>query len=126
MFTVLHICAAGEWAAVPEGGVYRPASLEEVGFVHCSDRGTVHLPANRLFAGRGDLVVLEIDVALLDVPLRWEPPLPPETETMPWYPHVYGPIPHGAVVAVHELRPRTDGTFELPAALTNAPSKLGV
>lgn len=122
MFTVLHICAAEEWAEVPENGLYRAASLDEVGFVHCSDRGTVHLPANRLFSGRTDLVLLEIDVARLDVAVRWDPPLPPENDAMPWYPHVYGPIPHRAVVGVHEFLPRTDGTFGLPEMLTGPPT----
>lgn len=121
VFTVLHICAAEQWSAVPEGGSYRAASLDDVGFVHCSDRGTVHLPANRLFAGRTDLVLLEIDIARVDAPVRWEPPLPPETDAMPWYPHIYGPVSRGAVVRVHDFKPRADGTFGLPGTLVNPP-----
>lgn len=120
MPTVLHMCAAGEWAAAWERGVHRADSLDDVGFVHCSDRGTVHLPANRLFAGRADMVVLEIDVGALDVPVRWEPADPPYPGPSPWFPHVYGPIPVGAVVAVHDFPPSADGTFELPDGLANS------
>src|SRR5439155_14180413 len=85
------------------------------GFAHCSDPGTVHLPANRLFAGRADLVLLEIDPAKVDV--RWEPGVPPSPDGV-WFPHVYGPIPPSAVVAVHDFPPGADG-FRLPAALAN-------
>ena len=102
------MCGRDEWP--PTGGVYRPESLQVEGFVHCSDFGTVHLPANLLYSGRTDLVLLVIDPALLDVPVRWERPAvgPPD---QPLFPHVYGPIPTAAVVAVHDLPPRPDGSF---------------
>ncbi|MEU6641389.1 DUF952 domain-containing protein [Saccharomonospora sp. NPDC046836] len=114
---LLHICPAADWAAVPDGGLYRPASLAEAGFVHCSDFGTVHLPATRLFRGRTDLLLLCVDPARLGVPVRWEPAVPPEPGA-PWFPHVYGPIPATAVVAVHRFPPEPDGSFRLPAELT--------
>ena len=38
---ILHMCSAEEWAAVPEGGSYRAASLDTEGFIHCSDPGTL-------------------------------------------------------------------------------------
>lgn len=113
---VLHICAEAEWAAVPAGGEYRAASLDDAGFIHCSDRGTVHLPADRLYGGRTDLVLLEIDPARLNVELRWEPGDPGDPST-PWFPHLYGPLPRAAVVAVHPFPPRPDGSFRLPEAL---------
>jgi uncharacterized protein (DUF952 family) len=109
---ILHITPVADY--VP-GEPYRAASLDTEGFVHCSDFGTVHLPANRLFAGRTDLVVLVIDPAALDVPLRWEPGAPPRPDGV-WFPHVYGPIPAAAVVAVHDLPPAPDG-FRLPPPL---------
>nr|WP_245614544.1 DUF952 domain-containing protein [Actinokineospora inagensis] len=86
-------------------------------FVHCSDPGTVHLPANRLFAGRSDLVLLVVDPAGLDV--RWEPGDPP-IPGGPWFPHVYGSIPAPSVVAVYPFPPGPDGLFELPAALARS------
>ncbi|MEU3272078.1 DUF952 domain-containing protein [Saccharomonospora sp. NPDC006951] len=117
---ILHICTEAEWAAVRPGGEYRAASLAEAGFAHCSDFGTVHLPARRLFAGRTDLVLLCIDPALLTVPVRWEPAVPPE-DGAPWFPHVYGPISAAAVVSVHAFPPGPDGSFRLPPELA-APS----
>ena len=115
MVTVLHICPAADWERVPAGGEYRTSSLHEVGFVHCADRGTVQLPANRFFPGRTDLVLLEIDTAGLDV--RWEPPVPAEEADGPWFPHVYQAIPAHAVVALHEFRPDSSGVFLVPEAV---------
>ena len=108
---ILHIVPKAEYRA---GQDIRPAPSEA--FVHCSDYGTVHLPAGRIFAGRTDLLLLQVDPAALDVPLRWEPGDPPTPDGV-WFPHVYGPIPAAAVVAVHEFPPAPDGTFRLPAAL---------
>ncbi|MBM7771114.1 uncharacterized protein (DUF952 family) [Actinokineospora baliensis] len=107
---ILHIRASADW---PAEAVH---PLDGEAFVHCSDPGTVHLPANRLFAGRTDLLLLEVDPARLGVPLRWEPGSPP-IPGGPWFPHVYGAIPASAVVAVHEFPPGPDGSFELPASL---------
>jgi uncharacterized protein (DUF952 family) len=109
---ILHISTRAEYQ--PDEP-YRPSSLETEGFVHCSDFGTVHLPANQIFAGRTDLVLLEIDPTRLDVPLRWEPGVPPAPNGA-WFPHVYGPIPPAAVVAVHDFPPGPDG-FVLPDSL---------
>ncbi|WP_019813963.1 DUF952 domain-containing protein [Saccharomonospora saliphila] len=113
---ILHICPEADWTAVPDGGPYRPASLDEAGFVHCSDPGTVHFPADRLYRGRTDLLLLRLDPARLAAPVRWEPAVPPEAGA-PWFPHVYGPIPLDAVASVHPFRPGADGRFALPPEL---------
>lgn len=107
---ILHFCPAADWEAAADSGTYRAASLDDVGFIHCSDPGTVHLPANALCAGRTDLVLLWIDPRLLDVPVRWEPGDASAPEG-PWFPHVYGPVPTSAVVAVHPFPPDVDGSF---------------
>jgi uncharacterized protein (DUF952 family) len=111
---ILHMCAAGDWT----GTEYRALSLGTEGFIHCSDPGTAHLPAAALFPGRTDLVLLEIDPARLDVPLRWEEGVPPHPAGV-WFPHIYGPIRPEAVIAVHPFPPDPDGTFRLPTALAH-------
>ncbi len=115
---ILHICGAAEWAEVAEDGEYRPSSLGEVGFIHCSDFGTANLPANIRYRGRTDLVLLEIDPAKVGSPVRWEDGVPPHPEGI-WFPHVYGPIPHAAVVGVHEFRESEGGGFRLPDSLAH-------
>jgi uncharacterized protein (DUF952 family) len=113
---ILHIISRDDWAAAGAAGAVTAPSLADVGYVHCSDPGTAHLPANRLFAGRSDMLLAEIDPGRLGVPLRWEPG-DGEDPAGPWFPHVYGPIPVSAVLAVHEFPSRPDGSFALPASL---------
>lgn len=78
----------------------RPASLDDEGFVHCSTRSQLAGTLARHFPGGGPLVGLVLDPTLLGVvELRWEESRPGER-----FPHVYGPLPVGAVVAVERLR----------------------
>jgi uncharacterized protein (DUF952 family) len=113
---ILHICSRDEWDAAEQEGVLVPASLDEVGFVHCSDFGTVSVPANALFAGREDLLLLVVDPAALDAPVRWEPGVPAHPADI-WFPHVYGPINVESVVAAVEFTPTAEGGFRLPKEL---------
>lgn len=107
---LVHLCAAPVWEAARMAGEMSPDSLAESGFVHLSAQQQVHLPANRLFAGRTDLVLLYIDAAALQAPLRWEPGVPGDPEAM-LFPHLYGVLPVAAVVAVEPYRPGPDGRF---------------
>ena len=113
---ILHIISRADWAAARATGAVRAAALDDVGFMHCSDPGTVHLPAQRLYAGRSDLLLLEIDPALVAAPVRWEPGDPPSPDAL-LFPHVYGPIPVDAVVGVHDFAPDASGVLRLPASL---------
>ena len=58
---LVHICAADDWQLAQGRGEHRPDSLEAAGFIHLSTPEQVHLPANRLYEGRLDLVLLRID-----------------------------------------------------------------
>lgn len=107
---LVHLCSEPEWEAAKSAGELRPQSLADVGFVHLSAEYQVHLPANRLFAGRHDLVVLYVDPSVLSAPLRWEPGVADDPESM-LFPHLYGPVPVAAVVAVRPYRPGPDGRF---------------
>lgn len=107
---LLHLCAAEEWERARVAGEHRPASLDDVGFVHLSTPEQVHLPANRLFAGRTDLVLLHIDPRTLTDEVRWEPGVPTDPESMA-FPHLYGPLPTAAVTSVTRYLPAADGLF---------------
>ena len=111
MSNLLHICSQRDWAQAQQRGEHRPDSLQAVGFVHLSPPAQVHLPANRLYAGRMDLVLLHVDPSRLESPLRWEPGEALDPAGMV-FPHLYGPLPVGAVVAVTDYRPGPDGRFD--------------
>ena len=116
---LIHLCGALEWEDAQRAGEVRPESLALAGFVHLSAPWQVHLPANRLFAGRRDLTALSVDPAALHAPLRWEPGVPGDPRTM-LFPHLYGPLPVAAVVAARPYRPGPDGRF---APLIHRPSR---
>ncbi|WP_326567550.1 DUF952 domain-containing protein [Amycolatopsis rhabdoformis] len=114
---ILHICTRDEWAAVPEDGEYSAPSLGEIGFVHCSDPGTVSVPANALYRGRTDLLLLEIDPTRVESRVVWEAGAPPHPDGI-LFPHIYGPISRNAVVSVNDFPPDADGWLKLPESLS--------
>jgi uncharacterized protein (DUF952 family) len=97
---IVHLTERSLWEEARSRGTYeistRGRTLQEEGFIHCSTREQLPGTAARFFAGVPDLVVLVIDPARLDVPLKYEAPAPGAEE----FPHVYGPIPVDAVVDV--------------------------
>ncbi|MGH3597629.1 MAG: DUF952 domain-containing protein [Mycobacterium sp.] len=109
---LVHLCSADEWSAARIGGELRPESLAAAGFIHLSTPDQVHLPANRLYRGRADLVLLHIDPARLESPVRWEPGVATAPELM-LFPHLYGALPVAAVSNVTTYPPDPDGTFPL-------------
>ncbi|CAA0098596.1 Uncharacterised protein [Mycolicibacterium vanbaalenii] len=107
---LVHLCSASQWDAARRSGELRPDSLDAVGFVHLSTPEQVHLPANRLYAGRTDLMLLRIDAARLSSPVRWERGVPTDPAGMV-FPHLYGPLPAAAVISVTPYRCGPDGRF---------------
>lgn len=110
---IFHVVPLDEWLAGSDHP-YAPASLAEVGFVHCSpDEESALAVANDRYRGTpGPLIVLLIDEEALDAAVRWEPadPAPPPgvaQDTL--FPHVYGRINRTAVAGILEVERDTDG-----------------
>lgn len=110
---LVHLCGAESWADAQQCGEL--IGERDVGFVHLSTLQQVHLPANRLYRGRRDLLLLHIDPGRLSSPLRWEPGVETDPESMK-FPHLYGPLSVAAVIDVTDYRPGPDGTFA-PASI---------
>jgi uncharacterized protein (DUF952 family) len=104
---IVHLCRCGEWDAALEAGEYQAASLQEVGFIHCSRPEQMLWVANRYFHGMDELALLWIDPHRVACEIRWE------TADGQVFPHIYGPLNLEAVVAVGELSPDPDGTFRI-------------
>lgn len=117
---LVRLCSEQEWSAARDRGYFAPdvppevppesAGSEGEAFVHLSTIEQVHLPANRLYHGRADMVLLHIDASALDAPVKWEPGVPTDPQSM-LFPHLYGPLPVAAVIRAVEYRPAADGTF---------------
>lgn len=110
---LLHLCSIEEWLSVRASSEIRPPGFDDIGFVHLSTAEQVHLPANRLFAGRTDVVLLLVDPDRLGSPVCWEPGVPGDPEAM-HFPHLYGPLPTSAVIGVVDYAPNEDGQFGPP------------
>ena len=98
-----HLAVRDEWAAAEAAGRYERStvdrSLADEGFIHCSFVDQVPQIASLFYAGRDDVVVLTIDPALVAADIRVEP----APGTGDEFPHIYGPLPTAAVVAVQPL-----------------------
>ncbi len=102
---VYHLITAPDWQRALEQGGYRPASLEDEGFVHFSFAAQVAATADRHYRTVPDLLVLEVDPARLPHPLVVEDSYGRGEE----FPHLYGEFPLSAVVATHRLDRGDDG-----------------
>lgn len=105
---LVRLCEEDEWLRARERGFVPPDPGGD--FVHLSTVEQVHLPANRLYRGRDDLMLLYLDATALNAPLRWEPGVPTDPDSM-LFPHLYGPLPVSAVVRTASYRPGADGRF---------------
>lgn len=107
------ICTGNEWRQLQENRRFlgSPDDLRD-GFVHLIGPGQVASTAFKFFAGRTDLVLLTIDPERLGAALRWE-----ASRSGTLYPHLYGPLPLDAVVAVTPLPLGTGGRHLLPPEL---------
>jgi len=100
---LFHIADVGAWVAAGTAGVYSGASLDTDGFIHLSTESQWLRVATTFYQGRADLVLLEIDPALLSAELRYD------AVGSEKFPHLYGPLNVDAVVAVHDLEVGEDG-----------------
>jgi uncharacterized protein (DUF952 family) len=110
---IYRIAEAADWQAALVCGVFASADLALEGFIHCSEREQVLRSAQKYYAGRRDLQLLEIDEAKLGDALRRED-LPGRVER---FPHVYAPIPLAAIVRHMDFSPTADGCFILPSTI---------
>jgi uncharacterized protein (DUF952 family) len=80
--------------------------LATEGFIHCTDgEAAMVATANKFYRGDGaDFLVLTVDLDRCGSPWRIDQPGKP-------YPHIYGPIAPGAVLAVRPFRRGADGAF---------------
>jgi uncharacterized protein (DUF952 family) len=104
---ILHLATDAAWSEAVTAGTYTADSLATEGFIHCSDPRQVIWVANTRFRNRRDLVLLQIEVAKLNAPLRYEN-LEGGSDL---FPHVYGPLNLNAVVCAAPFLPGADGSF---------------
>ena len=113
MHTLYHITPSSLARQAEADGYYEPPDYAREGFIHCSFLHQVVGVGDRLYRHLSDLVVLEIDLALLNCDVVVENLEGGSVQ----FPHIYGRLRMSAVVAVYELPRTSDGGFALPKPL---------
>ena len=103
---VFHLIDESSWQRAQAAGHHAPESLSKEGFIHFSTGDQVVATANRHYPGRRDLLLLHIDLDKLPVALKYEP-----SSHGSLYPHLYAPLPLGAVTQATPFLPDIDGVF---------------
>lgn len=117
MFKFLYRLAdLADWEQAQRTGFFASADLAAEGFIHTSACHQVLETARRHYAGRGPLVLLEIDedalaAAGVRVAREWA------AGRQEHFAHAFAPIPVGSVARTWSFAPGPDGTFALPPAL---------
>jgi len=104
-----HITSAREADEAERSGTYVPAAFGREGFIHCSYAHQVLATANRIFRGRQDLVLLEIDATKVACDVV-EENLEGGAQL---FPHIYGHLEMSAVVRVHDFPCDANGGFSV-------------
>jgi uncharacterized protein (DUF952 family) len=111
---LLHITERAQWLAAAPTGHYtmstRGVTLEEQGFIHCSLRHQLRGVAELVYGDADDLVVLVIDSAKVQAPVRYEA----SGTGAEKYPHIYGALPVDAVTGVITVGRDAAGRLVLP------------
>jgi uncharacterized protein (DUF952 family) len=110
---LLHVLSASAWSEAQQQPEYRPPSLRDEGFVHCSLVDQIVGVANRFYRGQDDLVLLVLDPDRLGAEVVFEDLYGHGGE----FPHLYGPLNVDAVTEVIPFPCNDDGSFSLPPAL---------
>jgi uncharacterized protein (DUF952 family) len=96
MALIYHITSKAIWDKAVQQGFYEAPSLQEEGFIHCSQENQVAGVLERYYSGQYDLVKLVIETDLLEsrFVFEWSP------STADTFPHIYGPLNLSAVKEV--------------------------
>lgn len=107
---IYHICRRSDWEAPGNPGFYNgPSDADSEDFLHFSTRDQVVESAARHWAGVDGLVLVTVDAGRLGTHLRWEP-----ARGGILFPHLYGPLPRTAVLAVDDLPLASEGGHVFP------------
>ena len=101
------------WQQAQDKGVFDGAPVDHAdGFIHFSTAAQVRETAAKHFANQDDLLLIAVDGQALGPSLIYEP-----SRGGDLFPHLYGPMPLAAVIAVHELPRNRDGVYMFPESL---------
>lgn len=109
-----HIIPLPEWKTAVAQNHYEPASIKAEGFIHCSTKEQLLFPANSMFKGQTNLILLEIEVAKVTHSIVYEDCY----EAGITFPHIYGALNLDSVMRTIPFPCQADGSFALPKEIS--------
>lgn len=110
---IYKIVTKDQWKNACECGTYAgSADDRRDGFIHLSSARQLHATAAKHFRGKGDLLLVAIDPAVLGDHLKWEP-----SRGGDLFPHLYAPLDTTRALWTKPLNLGDEGIPELPKEL---------
>ena len=107
---VYKVCPEIDWISARAAGYHHgSADDRRDGFIHLSTREQLAGTLAKHYRGQRDLLLVAFDAGALAPGLQWEP-----SRGGALFPHLYGPLPAGAALAVTPLALGSDGVPQLP------------
>ena len=101
------IIDAAEWRLALAEGTYEGSEVDLAdGFIHLSTADQLPGTAEKHYAGRADLVLLDVDLTALGDTVLWEP-----SRGGALFPHIHGPLPTRAVTQARSCSVSPSGQF---------------
>jgi uncharacterized protein (DUF952 family) len=108
---VYKIMSAAELQRMRDDGAFHGSPVDVAdGYIHLSCGSQLAATLEKHFSGIEGLMLVAVDLSQLGETVRWEPARDGQL-----FPHIYGPLPIAAVVAVAPVEREADGTVRLPA-----------
>ncbi len=96
-----------EWTAALAAGAYAGSAVDLAdGYIHMSTAAQLAETARRHYAGRSDLVLVEVALAPLGEALKWE-----ASRGGDLFPHLFAPLPADGEAPQRGLSVDADGTM---------------
>jgi uncharacterized protein (DUF952 family) len=96
-----------EWTAALAAGAYVGSAVDQAdGYIHMSTAAQLAETARRHYAGKCDLVLVEVELAPLGAALKWE-----ASRGGDLFPHLFAPLPAGPDAPQRGLSVDADGVI---------------
>jgi len=96
--SIYHICTEISWEEQINSDEYIHASLEDEGFIHCSEKHQVEGVLERYFSGQKDLFILTIDSTKVNPKIQFD-----KAPNEEYFPHIYGALNKSAIVKIDKI-----------------------
>ena len=114
--TAFKIIDAAEWRDARAAGAYAGSAVDLAdGYIHLSSQAQLAETAAKHYAGRSDLMLLDVDLASLGAAIVWEP-----SRGGALFPHIYGPLTVAAVTRERALSVTSEGVMVFEEASLEA------